>query len=279
MSSNSGESVMDVLARMKSELSFDVDELVQTGDMTAKSTAAPAAPASVTPQVMASAPVLKSPSPASVATANPSVVAAQATGAGEAGEAAEDLNSYMGDLLNRYGKGGAAASAAAATAAAEAADAFPKSALPQRKPRVATPEVDEEAAVTTEAGVLQGAAMDEDDANALPPELCLLEQQEFKPRKRAPEEKACIDAMRELAVHSARRALQTFDNKRRGLDAKHRLGLAFAAFTTAGVAFTFADGMFSLLGLVAICGVATGSMFVVNWQQTVALLKKSTGNS
>jgi len=279
MSSSSGESVMDVLARMKSELSFDVDELVQTGDMTAKSTAAPAAPASVTPQVMASAPVLKSPSPASVATANPPVVAAQATGAGEAGEAAEDLNSYMGDLLNRYGKGGAAASAAAATAAAEAADAFPKSALPQRKPRVATPEVDEEAAVTTEAGVLQGAAMDEDDANALPPEMCLLEQQEFKPRKRAPEEKACIDAMRELAVHSARRALQTFDNKRRGLDAKHRLGLAFAAFTTAGVAFTFADGMFSLLGLVAICGVATGSMFVVNWQQTVALLKKSTGNS
>lgn len=275
MSSRSGESVMDVLARMKSELSFDVDELVQTGDLTAKSTSAPASPASVTPQVMATAPVLKSPPSTPVATANPPLVATPTTGAGDAADAAEDLNSYMGDLLNRYGKGGVAATAAAAAdAAAEAADAFPKSALPQRKPRVATPE----AAATAESGELQGAAMDDDDVESLPPELCLLEQQEFKPRKRAPEEKACIDAMRELAVHSARRALQTFDNKRRGLDAKHRLGLAFAAFTTSGVAFTFADEMFSLLGLVAMCGVATGSMFVVNWQQTIALLKKSTGN-
>lgn len=279
MASNSGESVMDVLARMKTELSFDVDEMVQAGDSPTTSTASSAAPAAAMPQLMASAPVLKSSASTPAATPTPAAVAAAPSGASDAPDAAEDLNSYMGDLLNRYGKGGVAASAAAAAAAAtDAADAFPKSALPQRKPRAASPEVVDDATVSAESGEQDATASVGEGEELLPQELCLLEQQEFKPRKRAPEEKACIDAMRELAVHSARRALQTFDNKRRGLDAKHRLGLAFAAFTTSGVAFMFAEEMFSLLGLVAMCGLATGSMFVVNWQQTVALLKRSTGN-
>lgn len=280
MSSSSSESVMDLLSRMKSELSFDVDELVQAEDLPAKSTGESSSPAAVTPQLKASSPVLKSASSTPAGMAAPAVVAAAASGAADATDAAEDLTSYMGDLLNRYGKGGGAANAAAAAAAAatDAADSFPKSALPQRKPRAAAPAAGDVAAVSAESEGSEGSVAASEDADPLPPELCLLEQQEFKPRKRAPEEKACIDAMRELAVHSARRALQTFDNKRRGLDAKHRLGLAFAAFTTSGVAFMFAEDMFSVLGLVAICGLATGSMFVVNWQQTVALLKRSTGN-
>lgn len=280
MSNSSGESVMDLLSRMKTELSFDVDELVQAGDLRTKSTGESSPPAAATPSLTASSPVLKSASTTSAATANPPAVAAAPLGATDATDAAEDLNSYMGDLLNRYGKGGgvASAAAAAAVAATDAAVSFPKSALPQRKPRAAAPEAGDVAAVSVDSAESEISAATSEDADTLPPEMCLLEQQEFKPRKRAPEEKACIDAMRELAIHSARRALQTFDNKRRGLDAKHRLGLAFAAFTTSGVAFMFAEGMFSLLGLVAMCGLATGSMFVVNWQQTVALLKKSTGN-
>ena len=271
MASNSGESVMDVLARMKTELSFDVDEVGQTVETPARS----AAPASAAPAPVATQPTLKSqPSPAPSAS-----VVSSAAGTAEAADPVDELNSYMGAPLNRYGKGAAAAAAATAAATVAEAAESTKSALPQRKPReVASLEEASDATEATAAKDSTDAAQGSSDSDELPTELCLLEQQEFKPRKRAPEEKACIDAMRELAVHSARRALQTFDNKRRGLDAKHRLGLAFVAFVTSGVAFAFADEVFSLLGLVAICGVATGSMFVVNWQQTVALLKKGIGN-
>jgi len=270
MSSNSGESVMDVLARMKSELAFDVDELALSGEVTPKSATTTAASLVPAATAVAAGPALKSASP-SLASA-----AAQPTGATEEPDAAEDLSSYMGNLLNRYGQGGSAGDGTVAAEATERANGGTSSALPRRKPRASA--LADAAAVPGESEETAEVASANEDADPLPPELCLLGQQAFKPRKRAPEEKACIDAMRELAVHSARRALQTFDNKRRGLDAKHRLGLAFAAYATSGVAFAFSEDTFSLLGMVAICGVATGSMFVINWQQTVALLKKSSGN-
>lgn len=275
MASNSGESVMDVLARMKMELSFEVEESGQSGEASVPAGAVATATTPVQAPV-ATPPTMKSqPSP----TATASAVLTSA-GNVEAADPVDELNDYMGALLNRYGKGGDAA-VTEPTCGPDAGEPT-KSALPQRKPREVVNKLslfdtkdgsEEHNAAESQVSPETGA-----EATELPAELCLLEQQEFKPRKRAPEEKACIDAMRELAVHSARRALQTFDNKRRGLDARHRLGLAFAAYLTSGVAFAFSDQTFSFLGLMAICGMATGSMFVINWQQTVALLKKSSGN-
>jgi hypothetical protein len=81
--------------------------------------------------------------------------------------------------------------------------------------------------------------------------------------------------MRELAVHSARKAIQVCDNKRRGFDAKHRLGLAAAAFVISGAALLMADHIFSFLGTVALFGIVAGCLFVVNWQKTITLVKKT----
>lgn len=268
--SNSKESVLDVLSRMKSELKFDVEDF--SGDQPAVGTAVCEAA-----KKPVAAPVAKEPKPTAPAS-EPSPT-----------ENVEDLSNYMGDLLKRYGKGAsapapassalAAASAAASPAQNETvAAANPDSPLPQRKSRAAKAEP------TATALVVPNSVKTETDLNAescgesVPNESGLLEQREFVPRKRALEEKACIDAMRELAVHSARRAIQTCDNKKRGFDAKHRLYLGFGAFAASGVAFLFADSPFCVMGCVAMCGVAIGCMFLVNWQQTVALVKKSAGN-
>ncbi|MBL8888721.1 MAG: hypothetical protein JNL67_02000 [Planctomycetaceae bacterium] len=266
--SASKESVLDVLSRMKTELKFDVE------DLSPESAAAANAAGEASKKPVA-APVAKEPKPPAPAFQEPSP-----------SETVEELTNYMGDLLKRYGKGGAAPANSAPAApnspsASNTGEAnaphHPDSPLPQRKPRPAKAE-------STDPAPAAANEKPEVDPNAepcgenVPSEFCLLEQREFIPRKRAPEEKACIDAMRELAVHSARRAIQTCDNKKRGFDAKHRLFLAFGAFAVSGVAFVFADSPFSVMGCVAMCGVTIGCMFIVNWQKTVALLKKSANS-
>lgn len=270
MGTSSGkESVLDVLSRMKSELKFDVE------DFSADQAAAGSATCEASKKPVA-APVAKEPKPQAPALQESSPT-----------ETVEELSNYMGDLLKRYGKGAsapasstpAAPSGASAPAQNEStAAASSDSPLPQRKPRAAKAEP---TASTPVASSFEKTAMDSNSdscSEGVPSEFSLLEQREFIPRKRAPEEKACIDAMRELAVHSARRAIQTCDNKKRGFDAKHRLYLGFGAFAVSGVAFVFAESPFSVMGCVAMCGVAIGCMFVVNWQKTVALVKKSASN-
>ncbi len=255
--SNQKESVLDVLSRMKTELKFDVNNYTETesaatcssGDAAKKS-----APPAAATMVKEPAPPVQDPTPS---------------------ENVDELTNYMGNLLSRYGKGAAAAAAAAeATTSAGDASSNVESHLPQRKPK----SLDVAPQPTSKPNIFAAEANSEESEELIPGEFCLLEQRDFVPRKRAPEEKACLDAMRELAVHSARKAIQVCDNKKRGFDAKHRLMLGFGAFATSGVAFLFAEAPFSLLGCVAMCGIATGCMFFVNWQKTVALVKKSNAS-
>ncbi len=256
------ESVLDVLSRMKSELKFDADAYddaygpngtigpngATPTDSMKKSGAVP------TPTVVKES---KAPAP-STPESLPS-------------EAGEDLSDYMGNLLKRYGKG--SANVDSAPAAPVDSSSSPESHLPQRKLRVhgTGPKA------LPDAEVPAMEALDE-SSEIVPGQFCLLDHRDFVPRKRAPEEKACMDAMRELAVHSARKAIQVCDNKKRGFEAKHRLMLGFAAFAVSSFAFMMADDSFSFLGLVAMCGMAIGCMFVVNWQATIALVKKSNNN-
>ncbi len=255
-----GESVLDVLARMKGELAFDVNEMIQTGDVTPTKNQ----------EVSRQAPSSKANANSAQATEQPSQTPSPASERSPE-ESVEELGDYMGNLLNRYGQGSASMVPNAAAATSQPII----SSLPQRKTKPAPPDKADAAATSTGE---QGAEHEDDQSTALMEKFSLLEQHDFVPRKRAPEEKACIDAMRELSVHSARKAIQVFDNKRRGLDAKHRLALGFVAFAVAGVAFFFADTAFSLLGALGMCGVATGCMFFVNWQQTITLLKKSNNS-
>jgi hypothetical protein len=247
------ESVLDVLSRLKTELKFDAESFEGSepvgGESSKKSAAVPAVAA------------VKEPKPPTVAVQEQSPA-----------ETVEELSNYMGNLLKRYGKGAATPEHVEPTPAEEAKKAA-ESHLPQRKPKVSEGQF----AIPID---LPPVSNDPDAAptEVVPGEFCLLEQRDFIPRKRAPEEKACMDAMRELAVHSARKAIQVCDNRKRGFEAKHRLMLGFGAFATSGIAFVFADAPFSLLGWVAMCGVAVGCMFLVNWQATVALVKKSNNS-
>ncbi|MDP1560218.1 MAG: hypothetical protein Q8M16_02365 [Pirellulaceae bacterium] len=249
--SNDKESVLDVLSRMKTELKFDVANYNDTD----------------TPSSSSHGDSLKKSSPASLMTAANEPKATTPGQETSATETVEELTNYMGTLLSRYGKGDPASEAAPASPAAETASIV-ENHLPQRKPR---PPVGDRPA-TTDATVPATITHVDSSGEAIPEELICLD---FIPRKRPPEEKACMDAMRELAVHSARKAIQACDNKKRGFDAKHRLMLGFGALGVSAIAFLVAESPFSLLGTVAMCGIATSCMFFVNWQRTIALLKKA----
>lgn len=249
--SNNKESVLDVLSRMKSELKFDVDHYNDTD----------------TPSSSSHGDSLKKPSPASLMTAVNEPKATKPTQETSATETVEELTNYMGTLLNRYGKGAPASESETASSAAETTSNA-ESHLPQRKSRPPVADRPATADTTVPANV-------DSSGEAIPEELNCLD---FIPRKRPPEEKACLDAMRELAVHSARKAIQACDNKKRGFDAKHRLMLGFGALGVSAIAFLVAESPFSLLGTMAMCGLATSCMFFVNWQKTVALLKKANAS-
>ncbi len=259
--SNQKESVLDVLSRMKTELKFDVNNYADSDS---------AAPCSNNDAA-------KKPAPTAATTAATAVKEPKAPAAPvpdpTPSENVDELTNYMGNLLSRYGKGASAATTDA-TGTAGDASSNGESHLPQRKPK----SLEAAAQPTRETNIFAADANSETSGDLIPGEFCLLEQRDFVPRKRAPEEKACLDAMRELAVHSARKAIQVCDNKKRGFDAKHRLMLGFGAFATSGVAFLFAEAPFSFLGCVAMCGIAAGCMFFVNWQKTVALVKKSNAS-
>lgn len=268
MGSNSNsESVMDVLARMRGELPFDLDEFTEGESLPLPKTNA------ATPPVAAAdegASPLPRPKETNRKPASNLVIQEAENQTEDPADSAEGLNDYLGQLLNRYGNN---PDGNASTGASQPAGVTnPSSALPQRKSLEArvTRELGSasttETAESTEGNDSSDQAVSDGD----------VEKPDFAPRKRAPEEKACIDAMRELAVLSARKAIQVWDTKQKTFDAKYRLWFTMGSFAAAGVCFYVADGFASLLGALGGCAVATGCMFAVNWQQTIALIKKST---
>lgn len=252
--SNQKESVLDVLSRMKNELKFDFDHYNDTD----------------TPTSSSPGDSLKKSTPASLTSAVNEPKATKSAQETSATETVEELTNYMGTLLNRYGKGAPATESETASSVAETTSSA-ETHLPQRKPRPPIAGRPASADTTTPATTANG----DPSGEAIPEGLIGLD---FIPRKRPPEEKACLDAMRELAVHSARKAIQACDNKKRGFDAKHRLMLGFGALGVSAIAFLIAESPFSLLGTVAMCGLATSCMFFVNWQKTVTLLKKANAS-
>jgi hypothetical protein len=274
-STTKGESVLDVLARMKGELSFDVDEFVDA-DANGK-TAPTSQPQPPTGNSAEGLPGKKVASTLADATAgNSNQATLPLSHDNNPTRCLEETSDYLSGLLGRYD-----------APSAESPEQNERSAaLPRKKIRplptpvaVAAPEsqsVDASLADETPPTDLLEPGLASSDNSSNDPNVGVLDQQDFVPRKRVPEEKACIDAMRELAVHSARKAIQVCDNKRRGFDAKHRLGLATTAFVISAGAFFFANHVFSFLGIVALLGIVTGCLFVVNWQKTMALVKKSS---
>jgi hypothetical protein len=267
MGSNSNsESVMDVLARMRGELPFDLDEFTEGESLPLPKTNAANPPVAASEE---GASPLPRPKETNRKPASNLVIQEAEKQTEDPADSAEGLNDYLGQLLNRYGNNpdGNASPAASQPAGVTT----PSSNLPQRKSL--------QARVTRELGSASTSeTADSTERNDNPDQAVLdgdVEKLDFAPRKRAPEKKACIDAMRELAVLSARKAIQVWDTKQKTFDAKYRLWFTMGSFVAAGVCFYVADGFASLLGALGGCAVATGCMFAVNWQQTIALIKKS----
>lgn len=221
---NKKESVADVLARMQAELSFDVQEFVEPGDVITKPADTPAP--TPTPRTEDRAMEL-------VQSADSALNAAEDDG---------DVASYMDNLLGRYGKD----------------EAKPEAAQPQAKPE---PKAEVKAAAKPEA-----EAVEPEEVVERPQ---LLSQHEYLPQKKAPEEQASIAAMRELAVHSARKAISDSVQKQRGMDASFRLTLGGLCSLLAFGAFYFAEGFFTVMGMLGIASVVGATAFLLNWQNTV----------
>jgi len=245
------ESVAQLLARMQGELSFNLDDFQDPSDKPMPSAGSKLA-GDVAPMSIASA-IASTPLPQKKSARMPTEVRALQIAEAPA-RALSDANNddgivddYMSSLLGRCEKHENKAAA------------------------LGKPEVKNEAGKSTPAGkddVQSESQGEPEELVAIQPQL--LDYAEYLPQKKAPEAKDSIAAMRELAVHSARKAIQDSVHKQRGMDAKFRMSLGGVTALLALGAFVLSEGAFTMMSLLGLCSAIGSSMFLVNWKKTIS---------
>jgi len=195
---NKNESVADVLARMQTELNFQMPEDGPQLPVQSEQNTTPQQPSAPTPVAMAA------PAPPA-----PEAISRTETGQNQE-EDMDQMTEYMGSLLQRYGGSGEQTAA-------------PVQMKQEKK------ELHDEMKIGETCEVPN-----------------LLSAGEYIPEKIAPEKKDNIAVMRELAVHSARKAIQVSVKKKRQSDAALRKILAgvtavlgIGALVLSGLEFNF----------------------------------------
>ena len=234
---NKKESVADVLARMQGELSFNVHDFMDPSEA-----------------VKVREPESPKPLPRKTTEQRAMDLVSSAESAVNANEDQQgDVGDYMSSLLQRYGNSDEAPAAAATPALAKETKPEPaEEKLPKAEKRPASPLPTVENFEDLPANIPQ-----------------LLNHHEYLPQKKAPEEQASIAAMRELAVHSARKAIQDSALRQRGLDASFRLSLGVGCALLAIGSFFLAEVIFTIIGMLGIASVVGATAFFLNWQSTI----------
>lgn len=234
---NKKESVADVLARMQSELSFNVQDFMEPGDVmqaarqeTAPTNDAASASSEIERRAMELVEGAES--------------AVQATDSQD-----PEMNHYMDTLLNRYQGDG--------TGLADAKSVPPTTTTP--KPTAHHP-AEPLSETPLQVPISEGPQ--------------LLDQNDYLPQKKAPEQQASIAAMRELAVHSARRAIQDSVQRRRGMDATLRMSLGVGCAVIAAGSFYLAEGVFTIMTMLGLAAMVGAIAFFINWKETIRSLQK-----
>ena len=244
---NKKESVADVLARMQEELSFNVEEFMDPAERAQRQQAQSERE---TRTQQAIAPPASPPAVSSTEQRAMNLVDQANEAIQQTDDQPTDVGQYMDSLLGRY------------QADDESGQQTPPAEEPKEESTTSPPVAKTTPEVAASAGLVQ-------PLTDLPVVPQLLNHNEYLPQKKAPEGQASIAAMRELAVLSARKAIQDSAQRQRGLDASFRMTLGISCAVLGLGSFYLAEGLFTIMGMLGIASVVGAGAFFVNWKSTV----------